>query len=217
MKKLTVKSNDRILIISPHPDDESIACGGVLRAYGSQCDVCLCTDGSKCATKLPTHVIKSIRGQEFRTAMDLCNVRKRIVLNIVDGTVSKARKMFQNIDISQYDIIFIPQKYDQHKDHQKIYRHFISSLYKYHKKLKKGAVILQYEVWAPLRYPTHFLDISADMERKKQLIEIYESQLKNVPYIQLALGLNAYRGACLNLSYAECYEEIKQKYFLRVL
>ena len=39
MKNLNVKATDRILIISPHPDDESIACGGILCTYGMQCDV----------------------------------------------------------------------------------------------------------------------------------------------------------------------------------
>ncbi|MDE5820322.1 MAG: PIG-L family deacetylase [Lachnospiraceae bacterium] len=209
MKNLNVKATDRILIISPHPDDESIACGGILCTYGMQCDVCLCTDGSKCRTQLPSSVIKRIRMKEFKNAMDFCNVKQRIMLNITDGTVDKAKSMFRSLDVSKYDIIFVPQKKDGHKDHRNIYRQFVFSLYKYHKKLKRGAVILQYEVWTPLENPSRFLDITSFIDKKKNLIGIYESQLKNVPYIQMALGLNAYRGAYQNVAYAECYQEVK--------
>lgn len=212
MKKLMVKPGDKILIIAPHPDDESIACGGILCAWGGQCDVCLCTDGSRCVSQEPPHVVKRMRRKEFEAAMDFCNVGKRIRLNITDGSVNKEKGMFRGIDLSQYDIIFVPQKGDGHIDHRSTYKKFITSLRKYHKKLKNKALILQYEVWTPLKDPTHFVDISANIEKKKDLIENYKSQLKNLPYVQLALGLNAYRGAYLNLAYAECYEEVHQKF-----
>lgn len=47
-----IKSTDRILVIAPHADDESIGCGGMLSLYGPQCDILLLTDGRKGHTKL---------------------------------------------------------------------------------------------------------------------------------------------------------------------
>ena len=42
---MNIKSKDRILVVAPHPDDESIGMGGVLALYKRQCDVLLLTDG----------------------------------------------------------------------------------------------------------------------------------------------------------------------------
>lgn len=42
---LRIKESDRILIVAPHPDDETLGCGGILAKYGEKCDVLLITDG----------------------------------------------------------------------------------------------------------------------------------------------------------------------------
>ena len=44
---LDIKKNDRILIVAPHPDDETIGCGGLMLKYGEQCEILLLTDGRK--------------------------------------------------------------------------------------------------------------------------------------------------------------------------
>ena len=43
--KLTLNPDERILVVSPHPDDESIGCGGLLAKFYGKCDVHLVTDG----------------------------------------------------------------------------------------------------------------------------------------------------------------------------
>lgn len=42
-----INNNDKILVVAPHADDESIGCGGLLSLYGNQTDLLLITDGSK--------------------------------------------------------------------------------------------------------------------------------------------------------------------------
>ena len=44
---MKINQDDKILIVAPHPDDESIGMGGFLSLYGPQCDVLLVTDGRK--------------------------------------------------------------------------------------------------------------------------------------------------------------------------
>ena len=43
--EVNFKKTDKILIVSPHPDDETIGCGGLLAKYGPQCDILMLTDG----------------------------------------------------------------------------------------------------------------------------------------------------------------------------
>ena len=41
-KPLQIQSTDKILILAPHADDESIGCGGLLLKYGSQVEaICI--------------------------------------------------------------------------------------------------------------------------------------------------------------------------------
>lgn len=44
--ELNVKKDTRILIIAPHPDDESIGLGGFLTEYAANCDVIVATNGA---------------------------------------------------------------------------------------------------------------------------------------------------------------------------
>ena len=42
-----LQKNEKILVVAPHPDDESLGCGGLMSKYGKQCDVLLLTDGRR--------------------------------------------------------------------------------------------------------------------------------------------------------------------------
>ena len=41
-----IKQTTRILVITPHPDDECIALGGFLKQHNAYCDVLLATNGA---------------------------------------------------------------------------------------------------------------------------------------------------------------------------
>lgn len=61
--------SDKICILAPHADDESIGCGGLLAKYGSQCDVILLTDGRLNGNgNTPEETVK-IREAEFAAVM----------------------------------------------------------------------------------------------------------------------------------------------------
>ena len=68
-RPLELKPDDRVLLLAPHPDDETIGCGGFLLKYGSQCDVVLLTDGRHGdSTVKPAEMIE-IRKKEFEEVM----------------------------------------------------------------------------------------------------------------------------------------------------
>jgi LmbE family N-acetylglucosaminyl deacetylase len=52
---------------------------------------------------------------------------------------------------------------------------------------------IHYEVWSPLP-ATHYVDISAVMERKLRALDCHRTALQSGPYRHAIAGLNAYRG-----------------------
>lgn len=191
--------SDRILVISPHQDDETIGCGGLLALYGKQCDVLLLTDGRYGNIKQykNTKELVEIRNKEFSKVMKMAKVNKFFMLNIENNKLYKHKKIVKNFDLSPYDYIFIPNRYEDQEDHKVVY--------KIVKSMPKTGKIYEYEVWTPLQRPSWFLDISKVIEKKKKMLLTYKSQQEDKNYCDSTIGLNKYRGIYNNYKYAEAY------------
>ncbi|MBQ9375832.1 MAG: PIG-L family deacetylase [Ruminococcus sp.] len=205
--------NDRILVVSPHPDDESIGCGGLISLYAKQCDVLLVTDGYD--KKLDNKVISEVRKTEFKNAMVLAGVNNSISLHIPEHSIVAFADRFATVNYSMYNYIFVPNKHEIHKDHVDVY----NAIKKAIKKTKCKAELIEYEVWTTLREPNVKLDISSVVDKKTELINVYESQTKDLDYVGMILGLNSYRGKshgcdCAEYFYSEAeYKRQKRKKF----
>ena len=195
---------DKILVIAPHADDESIGCGGLLALYGPQCDLLLLTDGRKGHTKSEysdENKLVEIRKKEFTAVGRIAKVRNIFFLNIEDGKMAQKRAELMRINIKSYDYIFVPNRYESHLDHKVVYG-IVNKM----KKLQKAkANIYEYEVWTPLRHPTWFLPITSVYEVKKRMIAQHISQLADIDYVSKGMALSCYRGAFINEEYAEAY------------
>ena len=194
-----------MLVISPHADDESIGCGGLLALYGKQCDLVLLTDGRKGHTTKEygnEEKLVKVRKEEFLNAAQIAGVNKVVFLDIEDGTVFKnKKKITDNLDVKNYNYIFVPNRFESHLDHRVVYP-IIKEL---KKKQKSDAIIYEYEVWTPLQHPTWFLDITSVSEKKRNMISQHISQLADVDYVTKGLALSCYRGMFNNSLYAEAY------------
>ena len=211
-----ISSEDKILIISPHPDDETIGCGGLLVKYGSQCDIMLLTDGRRGylqSDEVDEDKLASVREAELRNMAKSIGVKRVIALHIPDGYLSVNRKRVVAEDISSYSMIFVPNHLERHKDHS-VVTEIVQSMIK-KKKLKCS--LYEYEVWSPLMNPTDYIDISDVIEQKQELLSFYQSQLKYVDYLKMSICLNGYRGAGQKVSYAEAYNKVLMISFFRRL
>ena len=65
--------------------------------------------------------------------------------------------------------------------------------------------ILEYEVWTTIRQPNEKIDISSVVDDKKKAIKLHESQIKDLDYVGMMIGLNAYRGKGHGCDYAEVF------------
>lgn len=201
-KPWNIKPEDKICILAPHADDETIGCGGFLAKFGPQCDVVLLTDGRYGADGSPEDVRK-LREHEFAEVMKFFKIHQYSCLGGVDNSLIDAYQDFSKIDFSLYDYVLMPHKYDAHKDHV-VPQAFFERLRKEKKTIKARPVY--YEVWAAMSCPTHFIDISDVAEVKKKAINMYVSQVKVIDYASRILGLNHYRGIRHNVDFEEDFE-----------
>lgn len=111
----------RVLVFSPHPDDETIACGGFIYdsiKNGAEVSVVLVTDGNK-------HHLKDQRYEEFKKVTGILGVNESslVFLNHPDGELSKVNQTdleeeFQKQAVNfKPDIIVFPSGKDTHADH----------------------------------------------------------------------------------------------------
>jgi len=115
------EKGQKVLVFSPHPDDESLAAGGFIYdsiQKGAEVKIVLVTDGNK-------HHIKDRRNQEFEKATNILGVKKEnlIYLNYPDGHLQDENqsdlltKFQEIIDQYQPNIILYPSRHDIHPDH----------------------------------------------------------------------------------------------------
>ena len=200
--ELKINPRDKILVLSPHPDDESIGCGGFLLKYAKQCDVILLTDGAKGNREWPEEKTKRVRHKEFKTVMASLGIQEWKALGIPDLTLDQHINCLRSLNLKKYRYILVPNREETHSDHKIIY----GALKKEIKRLKLQTRILEYEVWTPILYPTHHIDISELIDKKTELIQLYECPLMHIDYDKRIKALNYYRGIHYNCGYAECYK-----------
>lgn len=202
---LSINDDDKILIVSPHPDDESIGCGGILSQYGSQCDILLMTDGRYGNPEWTQEYTISVRRKEFETAMESVGVKKLFYANAEDSHLSRHVKLPQ-ILWTEYRYVFVPNRYEDHPDHRMTFQVIRSKL----RWAVKRPILVEYEVWTPLIKPNKYFAMDAELvEKKCSLISNYACQLRHINYIDRIIGLNKYRGMVCYLEYAEAYKIFK--------
>lgn len=196
---LKIKPTDKLCILAPHADDETIGCGGLLALYGSQCDVILLTDGSHGGDRNRPEEVRREREAEFEEVMQYFDVHFYQFVRAQDGSLIESYRLFQKLDLSGYDYIFMPHRTDSHKDHV-VVPAFFDRLRKENSRVTGKPVY--YEIWGAMPMPTHYLDISDVVEKKKEAIGLYHSQ-SNIDYADRILSLNHYRGIRHNVAYEE--------------
>ena len=106
--------------------------------------------------------------------------------------------------LEKYDYIFVPNIIDQHPDHKAVSL-LLQRLLDKNIKIKPDLQICFYEVWSTLGMVNSFVDITEVIEKKKLMINCYQSQTAQKDYEYYALGLNQYRGMFKDKKYVEAF------------
>jgi N-acetylglucosamine malate deacetylase 1 len=211
----------RVLVISPHEDDEVIGCGGTLRKYvesGSQIRVVYFSDGSRGINdRSPEEAIQKRRA-EARNGLAVLGIDDMIFLGYQDGELRPTRSSigaFSKV-ISDYQpqVIFTPFFLDNHPDHVVSTRIVGAALRNYPKDL----TCYSYEVWSTLP-PNVIHDITEVMGVKLRALQEHQSQTSGSELCARISGLNSFRSmyAASGISYCEGFVKQSKKEFIRMM
>ncbi len=212
---------ERVTVIAPHMDDETIGCGGAIARHvkaGGTVSVVFLTDGRHAGSRkresLPDEVrrreeIKLVetRKQEAGRALGKLGVSSVTFLDVEDGTLgadkSAAGRLREVLQAQRPEVVYLPCYVEQHPDHFAANRVLLDAV-------RDSALKFQcmaFEVWTPL-FPNCLVKIDDVVELKASALSEYKSQLADQDYLHSALALNAYRSA----GFAEHYGRYAEAY-----
>jgi LmbE family N-acetylglucosaminyl deacetylase len=208
--KLTgLPEGERILVLSPHPDDDVIGAGGTLSQHHTQgCHVTsiVLTDGEAGCPEVSTGETRGRRRAEARKAADLIGIDETVFLGEPDGGLAgndscAARIRDCLVRIAPH-VVYLPTFLDNHPDHRATTALLAGAL--------QGTALefmcCAYETLTPL-LPNILIDISEHMTIKLKAIAAHESQVSRVDYQDVVRGLNRYRTAQFSreIAFAEAF------------
>lgn len=184
----------RIVVFAPHPDDEVLGCGGTIlrcRAAGAEVVVVFMTDGACGHGGTDCDTIVDVRKDEARRAGKLLDVAEPVFLDHPDGKIAAdtgtVREMAGLLERYRPDAVFLPCITDQHRDHvitNLIFRRAARNL--------PSLWCFGYVVWTPMPFTNLNVDVTDFIERKKEALREYRSQLDIYDYLEANIGLNRY-------------------------
>lgn len=188
------------LVVAPHPDDETLGCGGaiaLLRDRGCNVQVLVISDGTLShpgSGKYPAPKLRALRESETISALAVLGVDATAVtfLRLPDGGVPTQKPEFSQAVAScrnyltQFapQLIFLPLRYDPHPDHRASWKLIYTAL----TNLNLSSRLIEYPIWdwdetqrqSLPNLPSWRLDISSVVKLKQQAIALYRSQTTNL-------------------------------------
>jgi LmbE family N-acetylglucosaminyl deacetylase len=187
-----VPSNERLVVLAPHMDDEVIGCGGTLArhvACGADVTIVFLTDGRGGGDA-------ATRKEESRRALQELGITKIIFLDGEDGRLGTAPALAAALraalEAARPEIVYLPFFLEEHPDHRAASALLAEAVGGTRLSFRCHA----YEVWTPL-FPNCFVRIDATIDAKRRALTHYQSQLAEADYLHTSLGLNAYRSSAL--------------------
>ncbi|MBF0489162.1 MAG: PIG-L family deacetylase [Candidatus Omnitrophica bacterium] len=216
----------KILVVSVHPDDETLGCAGTLlrlRSQGAQISWLILTQMGK--DKFSKETIEG-RSKEIQVVSKIYGMNDVKVLrfettNLVQVPLNDlVQEISEVVNQLQPDTVFIPNRSDAHSDHRRAFE-ALSVLvkgfrYPYIKNVLMYETISETE-FAPalpekIFIPNMFVEVTHFIQKKIEIMRIYSSELGQHPFPRSErniLALATFRGATANVEYAESFMVLK--------
>jgi len=218
-----------ILAISAHPDDETLGAAGTLlshAAQGATLHWLIGTEAHEPQWSRETIARKAAEVERVAQAYPMKSVHKlrqpttkldRVELNVlIDGV----RRVIEEV---RPEIVYLVHAGDVHTDHHAMFTATMTVLKAFY--MRKWGVrrVLSFETLsstdaAPPQFhrafiPTVYHDISAQLEKKIQVMDLFASEAQPDPFPRGPAAMRAlarYRGATIGVDYAEAFMLIRE-------
>lgn len=200
----------KAIILAPHPDDETIGCGGIISKYNNT--------AIDMISVLFTYKEEEPRGVEYINAMKELGCRYQFI-GLKDGELANHKEKLvtilqQLMDSICPDIVFTPYLLDVNPDHKAVSESLSEVIF------HKDTLISMYEVWTPILYPNYYIDISTQIVKKEKALQCYESQENLYHLINKVQNLNRFRAELLmrrNSTHMEAFKTFDSCQFKEVV
>jgi LmbE family N-acetylglucosaminyl deacetylase len=190
----------RVLVLSPHPDDEAVGCGGALcshRAEGAVVRVVFLTSGERGGHGRAPAETARLREEEAQAAAHILGLEQVDFWRQPDGALRATRHLADQLRTLLSDwqphVLYVTHEHEMHPDHRaaaRLVRRALSG----EPPLPARPNVLMYEVWTPLQRMDEIVDISACVEIKLAAVRAHQSQCAVLRFDEAVQGLNRYRG-----------------------
>ena len=218
----------KILVISPHPDDELIGIGGTLlkrKVEGNEIGWLIMTEMSEKDGWNPKQI--DIRQKEINSVRKGLEIKEHNLFKLkftttkldqypIASIIKEVNSVFKKFQPSE---IFLPHFGDIHTDHKITFQVGAScSKWFRNKSIRR---IFSYETISETEYnlelnktftPNYFSDISDYIDKKINLLNTYKSEIQKPPFPrsnEVIKSLAIYRGSQAGCKYAESFNLIK--------
>ncbi len=200
-----------VLVIAPHPDDESIGCGGAICLHadrGHRVTTVFLTSGEYGLRELSKEAAWRVREREAERAGEILGVASVEFLRrpdqyLEEDTIDAARALKPILQRENPEVLYLTHERDFHPDHRATVPIVQAAV---HAAGIAEPTLLSYEVLTPLTEFDRVEDISLVMRRKLMAVRAHRSQIRQFRYDLAFRAMNKYRSVVARAGrYAEVF------------
>jgi N-acetylglucosamine malate deacetylase 1 len=219
---------ERVLVVAPHPDDETLGCGGTLLR--------LAQSGAQLAWLIVTGISREGGFSDERVKERDAEIEKvsslfgfKEVFNLKLPTRQLDRVPIQDL-MGQFSAVyrsfkpeqvFLPNRSDVHTDHRIVFDAGAACSKWF--RFPSVQRVLAYETLSETDFalgessifrPNYFVDISDHLERKLEILQLYKSEIDEFPFprsVEAVRALARLRGSTAGCKAAEAFQLLRER------
>ncbi len=215
-------------MIAPHPDDETLGCGGTMLKHvlaGDRLTWLIVTRAHTPQWSQQTIDLKQAEVEQVATAYPAEVVRLGLPtcqLDVIPRT-ELFDQLAQAIEEIRPEVVYVPHPGDVHTDHAAVFDSTLAVLKAWRMRALGVREILAYETLSetdaapPLPgrgfLPVVYNDITGLIDRKLWIMGLYESERQSDPLPRGPSAIRAfarYRGAAVGVEHAEAFQPVRE-------
>jgi N-acetylglucosamine malate deacetylase 1 len=217
----------KVIIVTPHPDDETLGCGGTILRHKKEGDQVCWLIVTKMGDEFELSR-RTKRNEEIERVKEMYGFDEVFQLNFDAGTLdfiplgNIINEISQCFNRFQPNIVYLPYRSDIHSDHKVVFDATVACTKWFRYPFVNK--VLVYETLSETDFtinpdsnhfhPNVFVDIAPYLEKKIEIMKVYESELSEHPFprsLRAIKSLAYLRGAAAGYEAAEAFMLLKER------